>query len=46
LDGSHIEDLVIVNQSPTGIALDVSGGKMYWQELDGSRAEEVITIPR
>ena len=32
LDGSQVEDLVTGLNSPDGIALDVSGGKIYWTE--------------
>ena len=54
LDGSGIEDLVTTGlRSPNGIALDVSGGKMYWTDqnteriqrsnLDGSGVEDLVT---
>ena len=33
LDGTEIEDLVAGLDAPEGIALDVSSGKMYWDEL-------------
>lgn len=53
LDGSNIEDLVTTGLiSPTGIALDVEAGKMYWTDfgtdkiqranLDGSNVEDMI----
>ena len=55
LDGSHIEDLVTQGlEGPTGIALDVVGGKMYWTDsgtekiqranLDGSHIEDLVKI--
>ena len=37
LDGSGVEDLVTGLRRPGGIALDVSGGKMYWTDLDTDR---------
>ena len=55
LDGSGIEDLVTTGlEIPYGIALDVSGGKMYWTDddgtekiqrsnLDGSGVEDLVT---
>ena len=54
LDGSGIEDLVTAGlDAPGGIALDVSGGKMYWTDwdtdkiqrsnLDGSGVEDLVT---
>ncbi len=53
LDGSGVEDLVTGLLDPFGIALDVSGGKMYWTDggtgkiqrsnLDGSGIETLIT---
>ncbi len=54
LDGSDVEDLVTTGlETPSGIALDVSGGKMYWTDtgthkiqrsnLDGSGVEDLIT---
>ena len=56
LDGSNIEDLVTQGLSvPTGIALDVVGGKMYWTDLanytdkiqranlDGSDVQDLVT---
>ena len=54
LDGSDVEDLVTTGLgAPVGIALDVSGGKMYWTDLvtdkiqrsnlDGSGVEDLVT---
>ena len=51
LDGSNVEDLVTGLDEPQHIALDVSGGKMYWTEghnircanLDGSNIEDLVT---
>ena len=54
LDGSDVEDLVTTGlESPSGIALDVAGGKMYWTDtgthkiqrsnLDGSGVEDLVT---
>ncbi len=54
LDGSGIEDLVTTGLVfPNGLALDVSGGKMYWTDwgakkiqrsnLDGSDVEDLVT---
>ena len=54
LDGSGVEDLVTTGLDwPSGIALDVSGGKMYWTDygtnkiqrsnLDGSGVEDLVT---
>ena len=53
LDGSGVEDLVTTGLGfPAGIALDVSGGKMYWTDgsskiqrssLDGSGVEDLVT---
>ena len=53
LDGSNIEDLVTDLDEPRGIALDVSGGKMYWTDtgtdkiqranLDGSNIQDLVT---
>ena len=51
LDGSNIETLVTGLESPSGFALDVDGGKIYWTEgsrrirranLDGSNIETLI----
>ena len=55
LDGSGVEDLVTPEwRGLSGIALDVSGGKMYWTDrwpteriqrsnLDGSGVEDLVT---
>lgn len=51
LDGSNVEELVTGLFMPIGIALDVSGGKMYWTggqkiqraDLDGSNVEDLVT---
>ena len=54
LDGSRVEDLVTSGLgSPTGLAVDVSGGKMYWTDrrtdriqranLDGSHVEDLVS---
>ena len=54
LDGSGVEDLVTGIGTSVGIALDVSGGKMYWtisyfrdkiqrSNLDGSGVEDLVT---
>ncbi len=54
LDGSNIEDLVTQGLDiPSGIALDVAGGKMYWTDsgtdkiqranFDGSDVEDLVT---
>lgn len=55
LDGSTIEDLVTGLSDPGGIALDITGIKMYWTESDagigsvfradlsGANGEELIT---
>ena len=54
LDGSQVEDLVTSGLgSPTGLDLDVTGGKMYWTDrrtdkiqranLDGSHVEDLVT---
>ena len=57
LDGSNVQDLVTAESpawsSPSGIALDVGGGKMYWTDgntdtiqranLDGSNVEVIVT---
>ena len=54
LDGSNIEDIVTQGLSdPSGVALDVEGGKMYWTDyltnkiqranLDGSNIEDLVT---
>ena len=54
LDGTNIELLVTGLVSPSGIALDVAAGKMYWTDigtgkiqranLDGSVVEDLLTI--
>ena len=53
LDGTNVEDLVTTEITLEGIALDVSGGKMYWMDsdegkiqranLDGTNVEDLIT---
>ena len=52
LDGTNVEDLVTTGLvAATGIALDVSAGKMYWTDIgtiqranfDGSNVEDVTT---
>ena len=54
LDGSNVQDLVTSGlRSPSGIALDIAGGKMYWTDkdtdkiqranLDGSNIEDLVT---
>ena len=53
LDGSQIEDVVTDAGGPDGIALDASGGKVYWTDrrglkirranLDGSQIEDIVT---
>ena len=53
LDGSGVENLVTRAEIPFGIALDVSGGKLYWTDagtakiqrsnLDGSGVEDLVT---
>ncbi len=54
LDGSSVEDLVTTGLSePTGIALDVAAGKMYWTDesiikranLDGTGVENLVYTP-
>ena len=48
---SDIEDLVTDVCAPIGIALDISGGQMYWTSgckiqranLDGSNIEDIFT---
>ena len=52
LDGSDIEDVVVVSSGPYGIAIAPSGNKLYWGEspplriqranLDGSEVEEIL----
>ena len=47
LDGSNVEDLVTTgSSSPFGIALDVSGGKMYWTDYEGWRRTDTNKIRR
>ena len=54
LDGSNVEDLVTMGlDTPVGLAVDVSAGKMYWSDmstkkirradLDGSNVEDLVT---
>jgi len=53
LDGSNIEDIVTGLNSPEGIAIDASRGKIYWTDsgtdkiqsakLDGSNVENIVT---
>ncbi len=54
LDGSNVQDLVTQGvRYPSGIALDVVGGKMYWTDngtdkiqranLDGSNVQDLVT---
>ena len=54
LDGSNVQDLVTQGLGvPSGIALDVRGGKMYWIDndtgkiqranLDGSNVQDLVT---
>ena len=53
LDGSQVEDVVTGLGGIDGLALDASGGKIYWTErsdkkirranLDGSQVEDVVT---
>ena len=54
LDGSNMEDVVTSGlNTPVGLAVDVSAGKMYWtdmrtqkiqrSDLDGSNVEDLIT---
>ena len=55
-DGSNVEDLVIGMGYLDGLALDVSGGKMYWTDsaaskvsranLDGSNVEDLVRASR
>ena len=53
LDGSNVEDLITSGlHTPVWLALDVSGGKMYWTDwgtdrirradLDGSNVENLV----
>ena len=53
LDGSNVQDLITGLRAPSGIALDVAGGKMYWTDtgtdkiqranLDGSNVQDLVT---
>ncbi len=54
LDGSNVEDVVTRGlDTPVGLAVDVSAGKMYWSDmstkkiqradLDGSNVEDLVT---
>ena len=53
LDGTGVEDLLTGLKRPFGLALDVSGGKMYWTDrdtdkiqrsnLDGTGVEDLLT---
>ena len=53
LDGSNIETLILPGGAPSGLALDMDGGKMYWTDwlndnirranLDGSNVETLIS---
>ena len=53
VDGSNFQPNLITDlERPRGLALDVSGGKVYWAEttgrirranLDGSNIEDVVT---
>ena len=54
-DGTRVEDLVTTGlKSPSGIALDVVGGKMYWTDsgtakihranFDGTRVEDLVGL--
>ncbi len=52
-DGSNVVDLVIGLDNPNGVAVDVTGGKVYWTDdgsnkiqranLDGSSVEDLVT---
>ena len=54
LDGTNLELLVTGLVNPSGIALDVAGGKIYWTDigagkiqranLDGSAVEDILTV--
>ena len=55
LDGTNIQDIVTTGlASPSGIALDVAGGKMYWGDgvagkiqranLDGTNIQDIVTM--
>ena len=42
LDGSNVEDFVTSGLSdPSGIALDVAGGKMYWTDVLADKIQRV-----
>jgi low density lipoprotein receptor-related protein 5/6 len=53
LDGSQVEDLVMLDSIPAGLDLDLRGGQMYWAEpmaariqranLDGSQVREIVS---
>lgn len=54
LDGTNVVDVITGLVSPEGLALDISGGKVYWTErtatgkihradLDGTNTEELVT---
>ncbi len=54
LDGSNVQDIITGLSRPVGISLDVSNGKMYWNDwngnnsirranLDGSNIEILVT---
>ena len=55
LDGSNVQDLFTGLNGPSDIALDVTGGKMYWTfwedgytkiqraDLDGSNVQDIVT---
>ena len=53
LDGSNVEDLLVGFQTPHGIDLDLTSGKMYWTDngapgtvqradLDGSNLQTLV----
>ena len=52
LNGSNIEDLVMLSSVPVGIAVDIADSKLYWTEtrgrirrasLNGSNIEDIVT---
>ena len=53
LDGTNVQDLVTGLRTPSGIAVDVVGGKMYWTNrgtdkiqranLDGTNVQDLVT---
>src|SRR4029077_17530164 len=45
-DGTGHQTLVTGLKQPTGIALDVAGGKMYWADLGGVNPGELGDIRR